>query len=491
MITDTHTPLRQTIVRLLSSMDGAKEVRQYLQRFARLDAKRFAVVKVGGAVLRDDLDALTSSLAFLQQVGLTPIVVHGAGPQLDEALSAAGIAKRTIDGLRVTSPEALAIVRRILLAQNLALVEALQRHDVRATSIVSGVFEAEYLSRRKYGMVGRVARVEIAPIEASIRAGSIPVIASLGETPRGQVLNINADFSVNELVRAVRPYKIVFLTGTGGLLDGEGRVIDSINLRTDYAALAQAPWLHSGMRLKLEQIRDLLDALPLTSSVSITRPAELARELFTHRGSGTLVRRGERVRRCTRWEQLDLPRLRALVESSFGRKLVSDYFERTKLFRAYVSENYRAALILTRESLANGARIAYLDKFAVADDAQGEGLGRAAWQVMRVDNPALFWRSRHGNGVNEFYAAEADGSFKQPRWNVFWYGLESFDVIEACVVHCRARPATLMDAAQTIEPRTVAEVRAPIARDREPSRLGERINRKGSGSQAAVGGRGP
>lgn len=445
MSASLHAPVRQTIVRLLSNMESGKEIRQYLQRFARLDAKRFAVVKVGGAVLRHDLDALTSSLAFLQQVGLTPIVVHGAGPQLDEALNAAGIAKHTVDGLRVTTPAALAIVRRVIQAENLKLVEALQRFDVRATSILSGVFDAAFLNRRKFGMVGRVMQVQLAAVEASINAGSIPVIASLGETPRGQILNVNADFAVNALVRALRPYKIVFLTETGGLLDGEGRVIDSINLHTDYAALARAPWLHSGMRLKLEQIRDLLEALPPSSSVSITRPAELARELFTHRGSGTLVRRGEKVRRCTRWSQLDLERLRALIESSFGRKLVPDYFERTKLFRAYVSENYRAALILTRETFANGSRIAYLDKFGVAEDAQGEGLGRAAWQVMRADNPALFWRARHGNGINEFYVAEADGCIKQPRWNAFWYGLDSFALIEACVEHCAVRPATLAE----------------------------------------------
>ena len=66
---------RQTIIRLLSSMASAKEISQYVKRFSQLDAKRFAVVKVGGAVLRDDLDALTSSLSFLQEVGLTPIVV--------------------------------------------------------------------------------------------------------------------------------------------------------------------------------------------------------------------------------------------------------------------------------------------------------------------------------------------------------------------------------------------------------------------------------
>ena len=75
-----HKQTRQTIVRLLSSMGSAKEISQYLKRFSQLDAKRFAVVKVGGAVLRDDLESLTSSLTFLQEVGLTPIVVHGAGP---------------------------------------------------------------------------------------------------------------------------------------------------------------------------------------------------------------------------------------------------------------------------------------------------------------------------------------------------------------------------------------------------------------------------
>src|SRR3546814_4402367 len=87
---------RQTIVRLLSGMGSTKEISQYLKRFSQLDAARFAVVKVGGAVLRDELDALVSSLAFLQQVGLAPIVVHGAGPQLDEAMQAAGIDKREI-----------------------------------------------------------------------------------------------------------------------------------------------------------------------------------------------------------------------------------------------------------------------------------------------------------------------------------------------------------------------------------------------------------
>jgi len=238
----------------------------------------------------------------------------------------------------------------------------------------------------------------------------------------------------------LQPYKIVFLTGTGGLLDEHGKVIDSINLSTEYEHLLAQPWINGGMRVKLEQIKDLLDGLPPSSSVSITRPAELAKELFTHKGSGTLVRRGERVLRVTAWDELDRGRLRQLVESAFGRRLLPDYFERTRLLRAYVSENYRAAVILTDE----GGQV-YLDKFAVLDDAQGEGLGRAVWQVMREETPQLFWRSRRGNAVNPFYFAESDGCIKLPKWKVFWYGIDGFAEIERCVAHCGERSPTLSD----------------------------------------------
>ncbi|WP_333678292.1 acetylglutamate kinase [Dyella sp.] len=421
-------------------MGSAKEIQQYLKRFSQVDAKRFAVVKVGGAVLRDELNDLTSSLTFLQQVGLTPIVLHGAGPQLDEELQAAGITKQTINGLRVTSPKALGIVRRVFQQQNLRLVEALQAMDTRATSVPSGVFMSSFLDKDVYGMVGKVDSINLAPIEASLRAGSIPVIASLGETDEGQFLNINADFAANELVRVLQPYKIVFLTGTGGLLDDQGQIIDSINLSTEFEQLIQQPWINGGMRVKIEQIADLLQSLPLTSSVSITRPSELAKELFTHKGSGTLVRRGEKVFRFESWDGVDQVRMRELIESSFGRKVVDDYFARTKPYRIYVSENYRAAMILTRED-----GLIYLDKFAVLDDAQGEGLGRAVWQVMREENPQLFWRSRHGNAINYFYYAESDGCYKQERWKVFWYGLDGFDTIARCVEHCATRQPTLID----------------------------------------------
>jgi acetylglutamate kinase len=437
---EANKQTRQTIVKLLSSMGSAKEIDQYLRRFSELDAKRFAVVKVGGAILRDDMDALVSSLSFLQQVGLTPIVVHGAGPQLDEEMAAAGIEKQTVDGLRVTTPEVLAIVRKVFLRQNLALVEALQQEGVRATSIVSGVFEAEFKDQATYGLVGDITGIQLASIEASLRASSIPVIASLGETRGGQILNVNADFAANELVQVLQPYKIIFLTGTGGLLDAGGRLIESINLSTEYDELMAQPWINGGMRVKIEQIKQLLDALPITSSVSMTKPSELAKELFTHKGSGTLVKRGEKVLRFESWDGVDLARMKSLVESSFGRVLVDDYFEQTRPHRIYVSESYRAAMILTREE-----GFAYLDKFAVLEEAQGEGLGRAVWNVARDENPQMFWRSRHNNQVNIFYYSESDGCYKQDRWKLFWYGIHDFSDIARCAAHTRTRPASWVD----------------------------------------------
>ena len=86
------------------------------------------------------------------------------------------------------------------------------------------------------------------------------------------------------------------------------------------------------------------------------------------------------------------------------------------------------------------------------DDAQGEGLGRAVWQVMRDENPRLFWRSRRGNPVNAFYWNECDGSIKQPMWKVFWYGISDFAEIARCVQHCDARRATLLERASPDQP---------------------------------------
>ena len=430
--------VRTIIHRLLGSLGSQKEIEQYLKRYSDLDAHQFAIIKIGGATLQTDLEELTSSLIFLQQVGLTPIVVHGAGPQLNAALAERGIDSEIRDGLRVTSPAVLQTARRVFMQTNMTLVQSLRASGTQAESITNGVFETELLDSGKYGMVGKVSRVHLDSIRHSLAGHVLPVLSPLGETADGQIVNVNADVATQALARAVEPVKIVFLTGTGGILNAAGKLIPSINLATEYERLMQQEWLHSGMRLKLEQINALLRDLPPTSSVSITRPALLAKELFTHRGSGTFVRVGERLQALHDWDAVDEGRLRDLIESSFGRRLADDYTTKTKLSAAYVSDSYRAAAIIVQ-----GGPVPRLDKFAVTDKAKGEGLGTALWRRVRKEHERLFWRARPDNPINLFYFQHCDGCIKGPEWNVYWYGLGDMAIISRCVDHARSMPETL------------------------------------------------
>ena len=415
-------PVRQTIVQLLSQMRDGKEIREYLHRFSGVDQERFAVIKVGGAVIQDDLPGLASALAFLQTVGLTPVVVHGGGPQLDAALTEAGIETERVNGLRVTRDKAIPIIRDTLTEANLSLVDAIRHAGGRAAAILRGVFEAKLMDVETLGRVGEPTKVRLELVAAAARAGQAAILACLGETEDGCIVNVNADVAVRALVHALQPYKVVFLTGTGGLLDADGDILSSINLATDFDDLMQADWVNGGMQLKLEEIKRLLDDLPLSSSVSITKPSELARELFTHAGAGTLVRRGERIKATTDKASLDAERISALIERAFGRKPVAGYWDSLVLDQAFVTDSYRAAAITTKL----GGWI-YLDKFAVLDDARGEGLGRAVWHRLVEYAPRLIWRSRTTNPVNGFYFDECDGAVRRGEWTVFWRG-ENIDL---------------------------------------------------------------
>ena len=431
-------PVRSAIVQLLSHMRDGKEIREYLNRFSEVDQERFAVVKVGGAVIEEELDALANALAFLQTVGLAPIVVHGGGPQLDTALNAAGIATERKNGLRVTPPEAIPVLRKTLTDLNVRLVQAVRDAGGRAASIPSGVFEAEIVDEAGLGRVGSPSHIRMDLVAAAARAGQAPILACLGDTSDGRLVNVNADAAVRALVHELQPYKVIFLTGTGALLDESGQPISAINLTTDYEDLMRAEWVAGGMRLKMEEIKRLLDDLPLSSSVSITRPDALTKELFTHAGAGTLVRRGENILSISRREILDEARTRSLITEAFGRAPVADYFDRLGFDHAFVSESYRAAAITSRLD-----DVVYLDKFAVLDEARGEGLGGAVWRKLVEYAPRLYWRSRADNPVNEFYYAVCHGAVKSGRWIVFWRGEDDLSRIAERVARIAALPPTL------------------------------------------------
>lgn len=419
--------VKETIVQLLSNLGNPKEFNQYMTRFVEAGQSRFAVIKVGGSVLQNDLENLCSSLAFLERIGLFPIVVHGAGPQLNQNLEQAGIASEFIDGQRVTSAAVLKIAKKTFIEQNLTLANRLQSMGVKTASITSGVFTAKQTSNAALGYVGEVTDIDLQPINIAIDAGAVPILSSLAESDSGQTLNVNADVATNQLAISLNPYKIIFLTGTGGLLDAEGKIISSVNLITDYNGMMKQDWLSGGMKLKIQQVAEILSRLPSTSSVSITKPSHLAKELFTHKGSGTLIRKGESIMTHDDWETIKTKKLTRLIEKSFSKTLDDDYFEKTVLHSAYITYCYRAAAIVTT---ING--VPYLDKFVVADEAKGEGLGKVLWEKIVQDNPKLHWRARTENSINGFYFKNADGCIKNDQWNVFWYGLDDIESIGQC-----------------------------------------------------------
>ncbi len=433
-----ESKVKETIVQLLSNLANPKEFNQYMTRFVEAGQSRFAVIKVGGSILDNDLENLCSSLAFLERIGLFPIVVHGAGPQLNRNLEIAGIESQFIEGQRITTAQVLKIAKKTFIEQNMKLANHLQAMGVKTTSITSGVFTAEQTLQFDLGYVGEVTDIDLEPINIAIDAGSVPILSSLAESESGQMLNVNADIATNQLAIALNPYKIIFLTATGGLLDKKGKIISSLNLITDYDSIMKEDWLHGGMKLKIQQVAEILSQLPSTSSVSITKPSHLAKELFTHKGSGTLIRKGESIMCHEDVETIKISKLKNLIEKSFSKTLDEDYFETTTIHRAYITYCYRAAAIVT---LING--VPYLDKFVVADDAKGEGLGKALWDKLREENPKLHWRARPENPINGFYFKNADGCIKTDDWNVFWYGLNDFALISQCVKQASRKMTTL------------------------------------------------
>jgi len=411
--------VRQIVLELLAQLGSSREARQYLKEFSSVDDARFAVVKVGGSILRDQLEELASALAFLHRLGLRPVVLHGAGPQLDQALEDAGIESKRHEGLRVTSDEVMRVVRPVMYEQNMLLVEALEKRGIRARGITQGIFQCNYLDREKLGLVGAISHVNLASIQNAVRAGALPVLTCLGELESGQVLNINADVAARELVFTLRPHKIIFLTQTGGLLDRDGRIISAISLDNDYAALMNEPWVHSGMRLKIQQINEMLNGLDRSASVSITSADQLTRELFTYQGAGTLVRKGEQVRVFESPDAEILSQVTARVEKSFGRKLRDDWAESLHKPLVLLSESTRAAAVIVEG--ADG--IPYMDKFIVTPDAQGEGLGAAMWQVLRARFSQMYWRAKTSNPISGWYFQQADSTERQGPWVVFTIGV--------------------------------------------------------------------
>lgn len=437
--------MRDIIITLLHNLGGPREVDRYLREYTQPGPANTTVVKVGGALIAEELESLASSLAFLKHIGMSPIVVHGAGPQLSDALDKQGTECTWTDGLRITTPEVLATAIEVFAQTGEELARAIDSHGIRAQLITTGIFNAEPDDTERLGLVGKVTGVNLAPVRSAIEAGYIPVLSPLGITSQGQLLNINADTATRAVCEATRPGKVLFLTQTGGILDTEANIIPAINLYEDRERLVSSGAVSGGMARKLIEIQELLAQLPDNSTVSITDPTSIARELFTHKGSGTFIRMGNPIEIHDSLDTIDKHELKHLLESSFKRTLCDHYLESLNKPELILAP-YTAAAIVYEAGPGM-----YLDKFAVNARAQGAGIGASLWNKLTTRHEKLFWRSRADNPINPWYMSKADGMTRKDGWLIFWRGLDTPEQIEQAIDYATAQPQSFENTPSTHE----------------------------------------
>ncbi len=426
---------RKTILKFLSSISSEKEIRKYIERFSSDDYK-FAIVKAGGLILKEEVQHLVASIGFLYEIGLKPIIVHGAGPQINEALKKSKIKPSFINGHRITDANTLKIVISELHKANENLCNELHKSDVKAYSCLTDIFKCN-IKDRNLGLVGEIYETNDNKIKSLIRDNYVPVISPLGLC-KNQTLNINADSAANAISKKIQPDKVIFLTSVGGIFNQNNELISNISLKDDFDDLMKSKWLHSGMRLKLEQVKNILNELPTASSVSITNPKNMTRELFTDNGFGTMVKLGHTIQNIsllTKQNKLDIQNI---IESSFKGKLIHNYYDSNK--RTFLLSDCNRAVI----SISELNDFCYMDKFAVLSDARGEGLGSAIWKKMVRNNKKIFWRSRISNPINNFYKNVCDGFQKNNQWLIFWIGENQVQEIAKYIEYALNQPETII-----------------------------------------------
>lgn len=426
------TGTRSTVIQLLNNIGSKREVEQYLKYFTSVSQQQFAVIKVGGAIISDNLQELASCLAFLYHVGLYPIVLHGTGPQVNERLEAQGIEPDYIDGIRITDEHTMAVVRQCFLEQNLKLVTALEQLGVRARPITSGVFTAEYLDKDKYKLVGDITGVSKDSIEASIKAGALPILTSLAETSSGQMLNVNADVAAGELARLFEPLKIVYLNEKGGIINGNtGEKISMINLDEEYEGLMEQSWVKYGTKLKIKEIKELLDYLPRSSSVAIINVQDLQKELFTDSGAGTMIRRGYKLIKRSSLSEFPSPdALRGVLqrdpEIASGKESAASYLRDLEQseFSSYSDEPLDVLAIVRKDS-----KVPNLDKFLCSQIGWLNNVTDNVFNALRRDFPALQWVVDEDDANIAWHFNKSDGSYLKNGKVLFWYGVKELETV--------------------------------------------------------------
>jgi acetylglutamate kinase len=386
----------EIIQRFLESVGQKADIDLYLKLFRAQKKESFAVIAADAQIVKAALDPFHFDLRILTGLGLVPVVVLG----LYEAREADRQAAR--------------------------VQEWLVEDAVPARILASGA---------------DLPPPAIDSVRATINEGAIPLLTMEGaRDANGKEATIEGRFRMlAALADSLDTRKVVFLSRRRGLETPGGAPLSVVNLSVDYDALVTGGALSRRQTLLLRQVKQLLERVPHRMSATVVNPLHLLRELFTVNGAGTLIRRGSRVESHAGLDGVDLGRLRGLIESAFGKTLRPDFFA-SPIERTYVEEGYLGAALVRQTPVG-----AYLTKFAVERQAQGEGIGGELWSLLSRDYPAFFWRARPTNPINPWYIKQCDGMMRFPDWIVFWRGMP-LESVDPAIRHAINEPSDLVTA---------------------------------------------
>ncbi|MEV4255565.1 acetylglutamate kinase [Spirillospora sp. NPDC049652] len=263
------------------------------------------VIKYGGHAMTDQAlrHRFAEDVVFLRYAGLRPVIVHGGGPQINAALDAHGIESTFTAGLRVTTPEAMEVVRMVLVGQvQRDVVGLINRHGAFAVGM-SGEDANLFTAERKHavvdgekvdiGQVGEIVEVEVGAIEALLNDGRVPVVSSVARGDGGEVYNVNADTAAAALAVALDAAKLVVLTDVEGLYADWPASDDVIDRLTTDELATLLPDLSAGMVPKMEAcLAAVRGGVPQAHVLDGRVPHALLLEIFTDEGIGTMVTPG-------------------------------------------------------------------------------------------------------------------------------------------------------------------------------------------------------
>jgi len=275
------------------------EALPYIQRFHG----KTIVVKFGGNAMTDDLlkSSFAHDVVLLKLVGMNPVVVHGGGPQIEDALARFGKKGEFIQGMRVTDAETMDVVEMVLGGQvNKEVVELINQAGGKAVGLTGQ--DGGFIRARKMllpgkengkidlGQVGEIEKIDPHVISALEQSGFIPVVAPIGTGSDGTTYNINADLVAGKLAEILRAEKLVVLTNTPGVLDRDGKLLTGLTPRKIDDLVAKGV-ISGGMLPKIASVLDAARAGVKSCHIIDGRiPHSLLLEVLTDEGVGTLIK---------------------------------------------------------------------------------------------------------------------------------------------------------------------------------------------------------